>query len=84
LKNLNAMVTVISHDIIPLLVNNNTRRMLELSNTVSLRPKNPKKASFFIEDLNAVVGGVSHQDLIVSLVDSHTIWTIKLAISQSI
>jgi len=78
------MVARIRHDIISLLVNNNTGRGRELPITVPIRSKNTKKGSLFIKDLNAVVVAISHHDLVVPLVDSHTSRKIKLAISPSL
>ena len=78
------MVAIISHDIIPFSVDDNTIRAIEFPITLPFRPKNTKKGSFFIKDLNAVVVRISHDDLIISLVDSHTSWVIKLALSLSL
>jgi len=83
-EDLNAMVVSVSHNIISLLINNNTTWGNELAIAISLWTKHTKKGALLIKNLNAVVGGVSYHDLVVSLINSHTARLNKLPISLSI
>ena len=78
------MIPKIRNDIISLLVNNNTIRVRELPITFTFRPKNTNKGPLLIKDLNAVVVGVSYDDLVVPLVDCDATRFIKLAIFISL
>ena len=59
------MIVVISHEIVSLLINHDSIRVVEVPIAFSIRSKHSKKGAFLIEYLNTMVEGVRYYDLIV-------------------
>ena len=83
IKVLQPIALILAHHNIRIRQKANTTGALHLTISLSLGPKLPDKLTLRVENLNAMVAGISH-DIISLLINDNTFWEIELPITLTI